>query len=89
MKLITRIDNVAALCDSVGFGFHAAQANNADSSSILYKQLVHSRSTPVHPRWIYIEAIIESMNRASDAWPKIAATAIKEAQAKIDETVKQ
>lgn len=89
MELITRIDNVAALCDSVGFGFPPHKVSTADSSSVLYKQLVQSRSTPVHPRWIYIEAIIESMIEQVTLGQKTPPVAIKEAQAKIDEMVKQ
>ena len=89
MELVTRIDNAAALCDSVGFGFPPHKANTADSSSILFKQLMHSLSTPVHPRWIYIEAIIENMIEQVTLGQKSPRTAIKEAQAKIDKTVKQ
>ncbi len=89
MELVTRIDNVAALCDSVGFGFPPHKTNTADSSSILFKQLIDSRSTPVHPRWIYIEAIIENMVEQVTLGQKTPRAAIKEAQAKIDETVKQ
>jgi len=89
MELITRIDNVATLCDSVGFGFPPHKINTADSSSILFKQLINSRSTPVHPRWIYVEAIIENMVEQVMLGQKLPLAAIKEAQAKIDETVKQ
>jgi len=89
MELVTRIDNVAALCDSVGFGYPPHKANTADSSSILFKQLTNSRSTPVHPRWIYVETIIENMVEQVTLGQKSPRAAIEEAQAKIDETVRQ
>ena len=89
MELVTQIDNVAALCDSVGFGYPPHKANTADSSSILFRQLIHSRSTPVHPRWIYVETIIENMVEQVTLGQETSRAAIKEAQAKIDETIKQ
>ncbi|MCP4583738.1 MAG: extracellular solute-binding protein [candidate division Zixibacteria bacterium] len=87
MEMITRIDNVNALCDSVGFGYPPHKANPADSSSLLFKQLMSSRSTPVHPRWIYIETIIENMVEQVMLGEISPRQAIKDAQTSINETL--
>jgi len=87
MEMITRIDNVNTLCDSIGFGYPPHKDNPADSSSVLFRQLMRSRSTPVHPRWIYIESIIEDMVEQVMLGNINPKQAIKNAQTSIEETL--
>jgi len=88
MQVITRIENVNALCDSVGFGYPPHRDISTDESAVLYSQLMHSRSTPVHPRWVYVESIIEEMVEQVMLGQMTPAQAVNNAQAKIDNTVK-
>ncbi len=88
MQVITRIENVNALCDSVGFGYPPHRDISIDESSVLYKQLIHSRSTPVHPRWVYVESIIEEMVEQVMLRQMTPEQAVRNAQTKIDNTVK-
>jgi len=88
MQIITRIENVNALCDSVGFGYPPHRDISTDESSVLYSQLIHSRSTPVHPRWVYVESIIEEMVEQVMLGHMTPVQAAKNAQAKINNVVK-
>jgi multiple sugar transport system substrate-binding protein len=91
MEIIMRPENIAALCDSVGFGFapykQRIRENLAPDEEILFVQLQHSRSTPVNPRWIYVEKIIENMVEQVTLGQLTPQQAIADAQAKIDETL--
>lgn len=92
MDIVTRNENVKALCDSVGFGYppqrnFISEVEDIDDL-VLCKQLIYSRSTPVHPRWVYVEKIIEQMVEQVTLGQMTPQQAIKDAQAKIDNTIK-
>jgi multiple sugar transport system substrate-binding protein len=92
LEVIMRPRNVAALCDSVGFGFppykRRVRENLPVDVELMFEQLQNSHSTPVHPRWIYVEQIIENMVEQVTLGKLTPDQAIAEAQAKIDETLK-
>ncbi len=92
IDIILRPANLAALCDSVGFGFGPyktrVRPELSEKRHMLFEQLHNSRSTPVHPRWIYVEAIIEQMVESVTLGESTPEQAIKDAQHKIDETLK-
>jgi len=91
MNIITLHDNTKALCDSVGFGYPSQKDRlldeSAEEASVLHKQLLYSKSTPVHPRWVYIESIIEEMVEQITLGQMTPKAALKNAQAKIDQAL--
>ena len=92
MDLLVQPDNAATLCDSVGFGFapykKRVRQHLSSGEQLLFEQLQNSRSTPVNPRWVYVEAIIENMVEQVTLGKLEPDEAIKQAQAKIVETLK-
>ncbi|OQX92633.1 MAG: hypothetical protein B6D58_02075 [candidate division Zixibacteria bacterium 4484_95] len=92
MDYISKRENITALIKTVGFGlppYRLKQLPDKQTEhNVPYNQLYHSRSTPVHPRWIYIEKVIENMVEQVTLGQMAPAEAIKKAQSKIDETLK-
>lgn len=92
IDIILRPEYINALCDSVGFGFGPYRSNirpkMTPKQQILFEQLQNSQSTPVHPRWIYVESIIEEMVESVTLGQQTPEAAIKDAQRKINETLK-
>lgn len=92
IDFVTKTDNIIALNKAVGFGFPPYRlkppADLQAEFSVPYEQIYHSRSTPVHPRWIYIEKVIENMVEQVTLGQMAPAEAIKKSQSKIDETLK-
>lgn len=92
MKILIQPRNAAALCDSAGFGFppykRMISKNLSPGSEFLFEQLQNSRSTPVNPRWIYVEAVIEDMVEQVTLGKMTPEQAVRDAQIKIDETLK-
>ncbi len=91
IDIILRPSNIAALCDSVGFGFGPYKARVREDltpqEQTLFSQLESSRSTPVHPRWLYVEAVIEKMVESVTLGKSTPEQAIEDAQNKINETL--
>jgi multiple sugar transport system substrate-binding protein len=88
MEVMIREANIRALIDSVGFGFppqrnFISQVDDIDEL-VLCKQLIYSRSTPVHPKWIYIEQAIEEMVEQVTLRNTTPQEAIIQAQEKIN-----
>jgi maltose-binding protein MalE len=81
-----------ALHEVVGFGFppyrYKSPPDAHDTFTVPYEQLYFSRSTPVHPRWVYIEKVIENMVEQVTLGQMKPVEAIKKAQLKINETLK-
>lgn len=92
IDIILKPENIAALCDSVGFGFgpykEKTRPELTNEQLRLFEQLQNSRSTPVHPRWLYVEIIIEEMVENVTLGSKTPEQAMKDAQQKINETLK-
>jgi multiple sugar transport system substrate-binding protein len=92
MKIVTKAENITALNEAVGFGFppyrYISFPDTHITSAVPYKQLYFSRSTPVHPRWIYVEKVFENMVEQVTLGQMTPVEAIKKAQSKINETLK-
>ena len=92
IEVILRPKNITALCDSVGFGFPPYKERLRDDLSpeveLLFEQLKSSRSTPAHPRWIYVEKIIENMVEQVTLGKLTPQQALTKAQTEIDQTLK-
>ena len=90
MQILVRRENSQMLCDSVGFGFppYQNQTVKNEAKSALLNQLRFSRSTPFHPKWVYLEKIIETMVEEVTLQKSSPAQAAKDAQIKIDEILK-
>jgi multiple sugar transport system substrate-binding protein len=66
IKFLVKSDNALLLCKSIGSGFPAAKVaeeglyHRGDPHlKVFYQQLRNSRPSPVHPKWVYIEEVIE------------------------------
>jgi len=66
ISFLIKPDNALLLCRSIGSGFPAAKVAEEElyhrgdpHLKVFYEQLRNSRSSPVHPKWVYIEEVIE------------------------------
>lgn len=92
MDIITMTENIKALTGAVGFGFAPYRLKSPREMqaghTVPREQLLYSRSTPAHPRWVYIESVIENMVEQVMLGQMTPTEAIENAQHKIDEIIK-
>jgi multiple sugar transport system substrate-binding protein len=95
IKFLIREDNCLTVCKAIGSGFPSAgdaeldpyYRNNPDLS-IFQEQLKYAASPPPHPKWVYIEEIIEKTVEGIMYDKKSARDALDEAKSEIDKLLK-
>lgn len=95
MKFLIRKDNCLKVCQAIGSGFPSARGaeldpyyrNNPDLS-IFHEQLKYALSPPPHPKWVYIEEIIEEAVEVVMYDKKSPQDALDEAKSEIDKLLR-
>ena len=95
IKFMIRKDNCLKVCRAIGSGFPSARdaeldpyyRNNPDLS-IFQEQLKYAFSPPPHPKWVYIEEIIETAVEQVMYDRKSPRGALDEAKSEIDKLLK-
>ncbi len=87
LKFLIKEENVVSFCKSIPeAGFPASKSNvsmsfkDVPQKEIFAQQLNHAKMTPVHPRWLEIEAILENAVTSALLGEKSAALALSDAQ---------
>jgi multiple sugar transport system substrate-binding protein len=87
-------DNALRLCKSIGSGFPAAKVaeeglyDRGDPHlKVFYQQLRNSRPSPVHPKWVYIEEVIERELERAMYGKATPSESLKTAEKEIEEIV--
>ena len=95
IKFLIRKDNCLEVCQAIGSGFPSARGaeldpyyrNNPDLL-IFQEQLKYALSPPPHPRWVYIEEIIEEAVEEVMYDKKSPQDALDEAKSEIDKLLR-
>lgn len=95
IKFLIRKDNCLKVCQAIGSGFPSARGaeldpyyrNNSDLS-IFQEQLKYAISPPPHPKWVYIEEIIEKAVEEVMYDKKSPQAALDEAKSDIDKLLR-
>ncbi|MFN9304197.1 MAG: hypothetical protein ACK6DA_15675, partial [Candidatus Kapaibacterium sp.] len=94
LKFLTKEENVVSFCKSIPeAGFPASKSNSSMSfkdvphKEIFAQQLLLAKMTPVHPRWLEIEAILENAVTSALLGEKSAALALADAQKEAESLV--
>jgi multiple sugar transport system substrate-binding protein len=95
MKFLIQKDNCLKVCQAIGSGFPSARGaeldpyyrNNRDLSTF-QEQLKYAISPPPHPKWVYIEEIIEKAVEEVMYDKKSPQEALDQAKSEIDKLLK-
>jgi len=94
IRFLIKPDNALLLCQSIGSGFPAAIVSEQKlyhhddpHLKIFYEQLKNSLSSPVHPKWVYIEETIEKMIEQAMYGKKAPGAALQHAHKEIEEII--
>jgi len=95
IKFLIRKDNCLKVCQAIGSGFPSARGaeldpyyrNNPDLS-LFQEQLKYAISPPPHPKWVYIEEIIEKAVEEVMYEKKSPQEALGEAKSEIDKLLR-
>ncbi len=95
IKFLIRKDNCLKICQAIGSGFPSAKGAELDPYyrndpylSIFQEQLKYAISPPPHPRWVYIEEIIEKAVEEVMYDKKTPQEALDEAKSEIDKLLR-
>jgi multiple sugar transport system substrate-binding protein len=94
IKFLIRKDNCLKLCQAIGSGFTSAKGaefdpyyRNDSYLSIFQEQLKYAISPPPHPKWVYIEEIIEKAVEEVMYDKRSPQEALNEAKSEIDKII--
>jgi multiple sugar transport system substrate-binding protein len=95
IKFLIQKDNCLKVCQAIGSGFPSARGAELDSYyrnnpdlSIFQEQLKYALSPPPHPKWVYIEEIIENTVEEVMYDKKSPQDALDEAKSEIDKLLR-
>jgi len=95
IKFLIQKDNCLKICQAIGSGFPSARGAELDpyyrdnsDLSIFQEQLKYAISPPPHPKWVYIEEIIEKAVEEVMYDKKSPQDALNQAKEEIDKLLK-
>jgi len=95
IEFLIRKDNCLKVCQAIGSGFPSARGAETDPYyrndphlSIFQEQLKYAISPPPHPKWVYIEEIIEKAVEEVMYDKKSPRDALDEARSEINELLR-
>ncbi|MFQ6033037.1 MAG: hypothetical protein ACE5K2_08970, partial [Candidatus Zixiibacteriota bacterium] len=95
IKFLIREDNCLKICQAIGSGFPSARGAGLNPYyrtdpylTIFQEQLQYAISPPPHPKWVYIEEIIEKAVEEVMYDKKSPQDALDEAKSEIDKLLR-